>query len=134
MKKEQVFIDTSQWPNLQVKEVGTGGTMTFPGEIPKKLSHFEEFCGAIKQLILEGTDKYTGADKDNAETIDIMPQIFGQTGYRTFVLSDIVKRVIRYKNQQRDRDLLKIALWCYLLWKAEHKPSEVDNGKSTTGT
>jgi len=86
-------------------------------DIPRKLSYFTEFIKDMKGIILQGTDKYTGAEKDKAETIDIMPQVVGEDGYVSFITCDILKRLIRFKNDRRERDIIKIAVWCYLLLK-----------------
>lgn len=86
------------------------------GDIPAKLARFEEFTELMKKLALQGTDKYTGAELDKKETIDIIPDVLGEEGYVNFVLGDLLKRIIRFKNQKRERDLLKMALWVYLLW------------------
>ena len=85
-------------------------------EIPEKLARLEEFTDLMKRLALQGTDKYTGAEVDKKETIDIIPDVLGEEGYVSFVLGDLLKRIIRFKNQRRERDLLKIGLWIYLLW------------------
>jgi hypothetical protein len=84
--------------------------------IPQKLARFEEFTELMRSLALQGTEKYTGAEADKKETIDLIPDILGEHGYVSFVLGDLVKRVVRFKNQRRERDLVKIALWTYLLW------------------
>ena len=100
---------------------------TTPEEIPKKLQWFDEFVAEMREMILIGTDKYTGAEKDQWETIDIMPKMFGTEKFVGYILNDITKRLIRFNNQGRERDLFKIALWCYLLWKFWFKenPKEV---------
>jgi len=106
-----------------------GGDMadTQVDEIPKKLQWFDEFVAEMREMILIGTDKYTGAEKDQWETIDIMPKMFGTEKFVGYILNDITKRLIRFNNQGRERDLFKIALWCYLLWKFWFKenPKEV---------
>lgn len=80
----------------------------------EKLARFEEFSTLIRSLALQGTEKYTGTT--NKETVDIIPDVLGEEGYVSFVLGDLIKRVIRFKNQRRERDLVKMALWAYLLW------------------
>jgi len=70
----------------------------------------------MKDMALQGTDKFAGAEKDSKETIDILPDILGKEGYVHGVMFDLIKRIIRFKNQSRERDLIKMALWCYLLW------------------
>lgn len=86
------------------------------GSIPPKLLRFEEFTELMKTLALQGTEKYSGAETNQKETIDIIPEVLGEEGYTNFVLGDLLKRIIRFKNQRRERDLLKMALWAYLLW------------------
>lgn len=91
-------------------------TVAREDDIPKKLARFEEFTSLMKKLALQGTDKYTGAEIDKKETIDIIPDVLGEEGYVNFILGDLLKRIIRFKNQKRERDLVKMALWTYLLW------------------
>jgi len=86
------------------------------GSIPPKLLRFEEFTGLMKTLALQGTEKYSGAEAYQKETIDIIPDVIGEEGYTNYVLGDLLKRIIRFKNQRRERDLVKMALWAYLLW------------------
>ena len=82
----------------------------------EKLARFEEFSTLIRSLALQGTEKYTGSEAEKKENIDIIPDVLGEEGYLSFVLGDLIKRVIRFKNQRRERDLVKMALWAYLLW------------------
>ncbi len=84
--------------------------------VPQKLARFEEFTNMMKTVALQGTDKYTGAQADKKEAVDIIPDILGEEGFVSFVLGDFIKRIIRFKNQKRERDLVKIALSAYLLW------------------
>lgn len=92
-------------------------TPTTEKDIPRKLAKWDEWCEDSKEIMLQGTDKYTGAEKDRKENIDIMPEIVGEEGFISFVLCDLFKRILRFKNQRRRRDLLKINVWCYLLEK-----------------
>lgn len=100
---------------------------TTENEIPNKLDYFDDFTNHMKNILLQGTDKYTGAEKDKAETIDIMPQVVGEKGYIDFIICDIIKRLIRFRNDKRERDIIKISVWCYLLLKYLHKTSKQKN-------
>jgi len=93
----------------------TNGRQKLKKETPAKLERFGEFATKMKSLALKGTEKYCG-DGNGKENIDIVPEILGEQGYLSFVLGDLLKRVIRFKNQKREDDLAKIALWAYLLW------------------
>jgi hypothetical protein len=79
-------------------------------------ARFEEFTRLMKTLAVDGSNKYAGAEANGKEAIDIIPDILGEEGYVHFVLGDLLKRIIRFKNQKRERDLLKIGLWSYMLW------------------
>ncbi len=81
-----------------------------------KLARFEEFTKSMKMLAVEGSTKYAGAEPYVKEAVDIIPDILSEEGYLHFVLGDLLKRIIRFKNQKRERDLIKIALWTYFLW------------------
>ena len=78
---------------------------------------WDAWCQHGKDVILQGTDKYSGAAKDKFETIEIMPMVVGKKGYIDFIICDIIKRLIRFRNDGRQRDLVKINVWCYLLDK-----------------
>ncbi len=81
-----------------------------------KLARFEEFTRQMKMLALDGSCKYAGAEPYAKEAVDIIPEVLSEEGYTSFVLGDLLKRIIRFKNQKRERDLVKIALWTYFLW------------------
>jgi hypothetical protein len=81
-----------------------------------KLSRFEDFIKLTKRLALDGSNKYAAGEPYKKEAIEIITDVMGEEGYTNFVLGDLLKRIIRFKNQRRERDLLKIALWSYLLW------------------
>jgi hypothetical protein len=65
-----------------------------------KLSRFEDFIKLTKRLALDGSNKYAAGEPYKKEAIDIITDVMGEEGYTNFVLGD----------------LLKIALWSYLLW------------------
>jgi len=80
------------------------------------LARFGEFTKLIKELAVQGKAKYSGSEAGRKENIDIIPDVLGEEGFVHFVLGDLIKRIIRFKNQRRERDLMKMALWAYLLW------------------
>ena len=92
-----------------------------------RLARFKEFTGLMKELALEGMEKYAGAEASRKENIDIIPDILGEEGFLNFVLGDLIKRIIRFKNQKREKDLVKMALWSYLLWNKLF-PNKRENG------
>jgi hypothetical protein len=85
-------------------------------DIPGKLARFEEYASMMKSLALQGSDKYTGREEDEKEAMDVIMDVLGEKGFMYYVLGDLIKRVVRFKNQRRERDLPKMALWSYFLW------------------
>jgi hypothetical protein len=85
-------------------------------DIPNKLGRFEEYTRMMKTLALEGSDKYAGAEVDEKEAMDVILDVLGKEGFMHYVLGDFIKRIVRFKNQKRERDLPKIGLWTYFLW------------------
>lgn len=84
------------------------------GRIPHKLVRFKEFTQLMKKLALRQIEKYSNAHKK--ESTDVIPNTPGDERHINFVLEDLVKKIIRFKNQRKERDLAKLALWTYLLW------------------
>lgn len=91
-------------------------TLAKEEDIPQKLARFQEFTELMKKLALQGTDKYTGAEVDEKEAMDVILDVLGEEGFTYYVLGDFIKRIVRFKNQKRERDLPKIGLWSYFLW------------------
>lgn len=90
-------------------------------ETPEKAKGFLLYCMNMMDIVSVGTSKYTGSEKDKWETIDIIPKIIGEDEYIKAIMGyDLVKRIIRYINQRRERDLFKIGVWCYLLYQRYH--------------
>jgi len=121
----------SSKPTGQNRTIGAGGeAVTTLEEIPRKMQGFEEFCQMMRDVICQGTDKYAGREKDGAETIDVLPMILGEEGYRLGILFDLIKRIFRLKNQNRERDVIKMGVWLYLYWqrffRKEHHAKATD--------
>jgi peroxiredoxin len=91
-------------------------TKTKEEDVPGKLARFQEYVRIMKTLALEGSDKYAGAEVDEKEAMDLILDMLGKEGFTHYVLGDLIKRVVRFKNQKRERDLPKIGLWTYFLW------------------
>ncbi|MEI9475592.1 MAG: hypothetical protein WCO26_03350 [Deltaproteobacteria bacterium] len=123
MEKMMKAIDRNNHSKISPKEE----------EVPWKLSRFEDFVGLVRRLALDGSNKYAGAEAYRKEAIDIIPDILGEEGYVNFVLGDLVKRITRFKNQRRERDLVKIALWTYLLWMRLFPKQDREGRKAQVG-
>ena len=82
--------------------------------IETKKKYFKEFTGLIRNQFKHGGDKYKGnADK---EFTDLICETFpGESGI-DWVLGTCMKYLGRYKNFGREKDLLKVGTYMYILW------------------
>jgi len=78
--------------------------------IDLKLKHFAEFTNLIKNQLEYGGKKY--AQDDVKESTDIIAEVF--TDNWTF--GTIFKYLLRFRNLKREKDLLKIVAYCYIIW------------------
>lgn len=79
-----------------------------------KVEHFDKFAELIKNQFIHGGSKYKGNGKE--EFTDLICRSFpGESGV-DWVLGTCMKYLGRYKNFQREKDLLKVATYMYILW------------------
>ena len=82
--------------------------------ITEKKEHFPKFVDLIKNQFWHGGDKYKLSD--TKEFTDGICECFpGESGV-DWVLGTCMKYLGRYKNFGREKDLLKIATYMYILW------------------
>ena len=82
--------------------------------IKEKQENYDKFVELIKNQFWHGGDKYKL--NDTKEFTDGICEMFpGMTGV-DWVLGTMLKYLGRYKNFGREKDLLKIATYCYILW------------------
>ncbi len=92
MEKEKLLYDT----NVEMKQ-----------------KHWDMFIELIKNQWQYGGVKYGQNDSPgNRESTDILCESFGIKG----VLWTMGKYLLRFRNQQREKDLLKVSCYCYILW------------------
>lgn len=83
-------------------------------EIKKK--YFDKFIQLIRNQFEHGGDKYAIEGMPEMEHTDIVCAVSpGKTGI-DWIIQTIIKYCGRYLNFQREKDLLKIATFCYLAW------------------
>jgi len=78
--------------------------------IKLKVKHLPQFIKLIENQLNYGGTKY--AQDEEKESTDYLAEMFGQE----WVLGTMTKYVLRYKNLGREKDLLKIAAYCYIIW------------------
>jgi hypothetical protein len=75
-----------------------------------KEKSFVQFAKLIQNQIIAGSKKY--AIDGDKEASDIICDAFGME----YALMNILKYALRYKTEQREKDLLKISTYCYIIW------------------
>ena len=79
-----------------------------------KREHFDKFIELVRNQFEHGGDKYKG--NSQKEFTDLICESFpGESGV-DFVLSTCMKYLGRYKNFGREKDLLKVGCYMYILW------------------
>lgn len=82
--------------------------------LEEKADNFDNFVELIRNQFMHGGDKYQLA-KDK-EMTDLICEMFpGKTGV-DWVLGTIVKYAGRFKNFEREKDLLKMVTYLYIIW------------------
>jgi len=79
-----------------------------------KKENFDEFAELIKNQFMHGGDKYS-LNQEREFTDAICEFVPGETG-TDWILGTIMKYLGRFKNFQREKDLLKISTYCYIIW------------------
>ncbi len=90
--------------------------MTLGTTIEVKNANFEKFASLIGNQFKHGGDKYRLQGFDDREATDVISSVFGGQSEFDWVLGTMMKYLFRFKNFQREKDLLKIATYCYILW------------------
>lgn len=98
-------------------------------EVKKK--HWEKFAELIKSQFWHGGDKYKIKGFDDREATDIISSVFGGESEFDWVLGTMMKYLFRFKNFHREKDLLKVATYCYILWLKQGNHLKKENDTDT---
>jgi len=86
----------------------------FNTNLKEKRDNYQMFVNLIREQFEHGGEKY--ALLEDKEFTDIICEFVpGDTGV-DWVLGTVLKYLGRFKNLQREKDLLKISTYCYILW------------------
>ena len=88
--------------------------MIYNTTVKVKSKHYPTFAKLIENQFVHGGNKYAG--NDEMETTDMICQSFPGTSGVDWVLGTMMKYLKRYQNFGREKDLLKIATYSYILW------------------
>ena len=82
--------------------------------VETKREHYHKFVELVRHQFDHGGDKYRG--NGEKEFTDLICESFpGESGV-DWVLGTMMKYAGRYKNAGREKDLLKIATYAFILW------------------
>lgn len=90
--------------------------MSLGTTVDVKKANFEKFASLISNQFNHGGDKYKLQGFNDREATDVISSVFGGESEFDWVLGTMMKYLFRFKNFQREKDLLKIATYCYILW------------------
>lgn len=83
--------------------------------IQAKRENFKKFMELVQNQFEHGGIKYKGTHSGREFTDLICDAFPGESGV-DWVLGTIMKYLGRFKNFKREKDLLKVATYCYIIW------------------
>ncbi len=90
--------------------------MSFGTTVEVKKEHWAKFASLIENQFKFGGEKYALQGFNDREATDVISSVFGGKSEYDWVLGTMMKYLFRFKNFEREKDLLKIATYCYILW------------------
>lgn len=106
MKYKQTEFSNLDWWAPEEKKSDVYNTT-----VEVKKENFKKFADLIESQFKHGGDKYKLQGFDDREATDVIQAIVPNWAEGT-----ILKYVFRWMNFGREKDLLKIATYCYILW------------------
>ena len=88
--------------------------MIYNTNLKVKKDNFKTFSKLIENQFNHGGEKYKG--NGEKEFTDLICESFGGESGVDWVLGTCMKYLGRYKNFGREKDLLKVATYMYILW------------------
>ena len=105
---------TSPEPDINLQELLRVKVRNTTVEAKRK--NFDKFAKLISNQFNHGGDKYKLPGFDDREATDVISSVFGGESQFDWVLGTMLKYLFRFKNFHREKDLLKIATYCFILW------------------
>lgn len=84
--------------------------------VETKAKYYKKFSDLIGQQFIHGGSKYKLNGFDDREATDVISSIFGGPNEDQWILGTILKYLCRWNNFHREKDILKMATYLYLLW------------------
>lgn len=108
--RTETSMETEVWP--QEKAV----PKVYNTTVDTKATYFDDFATLISNQFTHGGAKYSVKGLDGMEATDVISAAFGGESQFEWVLGTMMKYIFRFQNFKREKDLLKIATYAYLLW------------------
>ena len=96
-----------------------------------KQDNFKKFAELISNQFSHGGDKYKLTGFPDREATDVISSVFGGESEFDWILGTMAKYLFRFKNFEREKDLLKIATYCYILWLKQGNHFKESNDEDT---
>lgn len=88
----------------------------FNTDVETKKKYYSKFSELMENQFKHGGNKYCLDGQSDKEATDwVCEFVPGNTGV-DWILGTMAKYLGRFKNFQREKDLLKIATYCYIAW------------------
>lgn len=84
--------------------------------VKTKKENFDKFVELLRNQFEHGGDKYCLTNQPEKESTDWICELVPGTTGVDWILGTIAKYLARFKNFEREKDLLKIATYCYIAW------------------
>ncbi len=104
----------------------------FGTTVEVKRLNFPKFAGLISNQFNHGGDKYNLPGFTDREATDVISSVFGGSSQFDWILGTMMKYLFRFKNFQREKDLLKVATYCYILWLKQGNHLKDTNDEDTS--
>ena len=99
--------------------------------VEMKAKYWDAFVELVKDQWAYGGIKYGENDAPGGrEATDILCEAFGLNG----LLWTVGKYLLRFRNQKREKDLLKIACYCFLIWLKHGFQAKESHDTDTAGS
>lgn len=79
-----------------------------------KKENFDQFAELIKSQFIHGGSKYSV--NESKEFTDLICEFVPGDSGVDWALGTMMKYLGRFKNFQREKDLLKISTYCFIIW------------------
>jgi hypothetical protein len=106
--------------------------MSMGTTVEVKRANWEKFSKLISNQFEFGGEKYALQGFDDREATDVISSVFGGKSEFDWILGTCMKYLFRFKNFQREKDLLKVATYMYILWLKQGNHLTENHDEDTT--